>query len=419
MSGGGKIKDVIKEWAIPPRGEFRFEVAHSERVALTLKAGKAEIYGTEMAAERDYQMTGVKLAVFSYEGATLAVRGLCEVEYMSEDASTMPVYLNIHFALETLRNRAAAAQDEPPRVLIVGNSRHTVARILCNYAVRSSKLPILVDLDTNRGSLLFPGTLTAQPLERVVDIEEGFPEAPGRISYFFGHQQPADNVKLYRKIMARMAFAVNSRLASIDDPGKAGAIVIAPSGTDELLEALKEVFNISVILVIGNERLHSTIAKRISDVTVLKAPLSGGYVQLDAAFRRAQTQQLFRAYFNGTRSEFTPFSMVLSFDDLQVRRLGENVLAPSSALPLGATRKVTETRSSRVDPSKALLLYSILGCSYAAGDDEDQLTDANCAGFVYVTAVDEQRRHITVLSPCPGKLPSTFLILGSIKWIES
>jgi polyribonucleotide 5'-hydroxyl-kinase len=256
-------------------------------------------------------------------------------------------------------------------------------------------------------------------LDKVVDIEEGFPESPGRISYFYGHQQPLDNLKLYKKCMSRIAFAVNSRLASMDDPLKSGAIVIAPSGTDELLEEIKNAFNISIIVVIGNERLHSTIAKKIAGVTVLKAPLSGGYVELDSSFRKAHIQQLFRAYFNGNRGEFTPFSMVIPFDDLQLRRLGESVLAPSSALPLGATRKVTETRTSRVEPSKAVLLYSILGCSYATGDDEDHLTDANCAGFVHVTGVDEQRRHITVLSPCPGKLPSTFLILGSIKWIES
>lgn len=414
-----KIKDQVKQWAIPPKGEFRFEVAFDTTIGITLSSGQAEIYGTELAPEHEYELSGVKLAVFSYEGATVTVRGICEVDYISEEVPTMPVYLNIHGALETLRQRAAQNNDEPPRVLLVGSSRHTVTRILANYAVRSGKRPLVVDLDTARGSLLFPGALVAQTLEEVVDIEDGFPESPGRISYFYGHQSSTENAKLYRKLAGRLAFAVNSRLTSMEDQMKSGALIIAPAEVNEHLQEIKELFKVSVILVIGNERLHSTIAKNHPDVSVLKAPLSGGVVQLDSNFRRNLCQKQFKAYFYGPRHEFTPFSLVLQFDDIHIRRLGESAVAPSSALPLGATRKVSETRTSKVEPTKGLLLYSILACSYATSDDEDQLSDANCAGFVYVTAVDETKKQMTVLSPCPGKLPSSYLILGSIKWIEN
>lgn len=57
-------------------------------------------------------------------------------------------------------------------------------------------------------------------------------------------------------------------------------------------------------------------------------------------------------------------------------------LAPKSALPLGATRKVDESKAAKVDPSNATLLYSLLAVSQAAG--EDQLSDSNIAGLVYV-----------------------------------
>lgn len=414
-----RIKDQVRQWIIPSKGEFRFEVAFDETIGLTLTSGQAEIYGTELACEHEYELSGVKMAVFSYEGAKVTVRGSCEVDYISEEVPTMPVYLNIHGALETLRQRAAQSNDEPPRVLLVGSSRHTVGQILSSYAVRSGKRPLVVDLDPTRGSLLFPGALTAQTLEEVVDIENGFPETPGRISYFYGHQASTENSKLYRKLVGRLAFAANARLASMEDPFKSGALMIAPTEINEHLQEIKELFKVSVILVIGNERLHSTIAKNHPDVSVLKAPLSGGVVQLDSTFRRSLSQKQFRAYFYGPRHEFTPFSVVLHFDDVHIRRLGESAVAPSSALPLGATRKVSETRTSKVEPTKGLLLYSIMGCSYATGGDEDQLSDANCAGFVYVTAVDESKKQMTVLSPCPGKLPSSYLILGSIKWIEN
>jgi len=243
---------------------------------------------------------------------------------------------------------------------------------------------------------------------------------PLALPYFYGHDSPTENVKLYKKLYARLGYAVNARLASSEELHASGAIVIAPQEVSgDLLQDIKETFRISVILVIGNERLHSSITKTVDNTTVLKAPLSGGYVHLDAPFRAALTQQQFRAYFYGPKNEYTPFALQLPFDEVHLRRLGETALAPSSALPLGATRKVSETRTTRVEPSKASLLYSILACSFAQGDEEDQLTDANVAGFVYVTAVDEQKKQMIVLSPCPGKLPSPYLIMGSIKWIES
>jgi len=37
---------------------------------------------------------------------------------------------------------------------------------------------------------------------------------------------------------------------------------------------------------------------------------------------------------------------------------------------------------------------------------------------VYVTEVDMDKRRLAVLSPCPGSLPSRFLIAGSVKWQE-
>lgn len=47
-----------------------------------------------------------------------------------------------------------------------------------------------------------------------------------------------------------------------------------------------------------------------------------------------------------------------------------------------------------------------------------ELLNSNTAGFVYVTEVDMDKRRLAVLSPCPGSLPSRFLIAGTIKWQE-
>jgi polyribonucleotide 5'-hydroxyl-kinase len=44
--------------------------------------------------------------------------------------------------------------------------------------------------------------------------------------------------------------------------------------------------------------------------------------------------------------------------------------------------------------------------------------NSNIAGFVYVVKLEPELNTVTVLSPCPGKLPSTTFLLGSIKWVE-
>ncbi len=61
---------------------------------------------------------------------------------------------------------------------------------------------------------------------------------------------------------------------------------------------------------------------------------------------------------------------------------GIDALAPKSALPLGATRKVDESKATKIEPTSSNLLYAILAVSWAA--TEEQLSDANVAGFIYV-----------------------------------
>ena len=63
---------------------------------------------------------------------------------------------------------------------------------------------------------------------------------------------------------------------------------------------------------------------------------------------------------------------------------------------------------------------SVLDPAAAAGsiDVPQHLLHSNVAGFVWVVQIDIDRDVLTVLSPCPGALPSKYLLLGSIKWVE-
>ena len=108
--------------------------------------GTAELYGTELCAGKEYEFCGEKLAVFTFEGAKVLVQGKCEVEYVSEE-TVQHAYMNTHLALEGMRQEAASKGEDAPRVVVLGQSRSTVTRILLNYAARAGHTPVYVDLD--------------------------------------------------------------------------------------------------------------------------------------------------------------------------------------------------------------------------------------------------------------------------------
>ena len=134
----------------------------------------------------------------------------------------------------------------------------------------------------------------------------------------------------------------------------------------------------------------------------------------------------------------------------QVFNIGAAPQAPMSALPIGvrvqrdqmaatllaATQYPSLVHSvlgvALTDSSKCDDLLQVTPCSHCLIDVPSrcslrggiQLSDsccrsqANVAGFVFVTAVDMERKKITLLSPSPMSLPSTRFLSGAIKWLD-
>lgn len=443
-----------KEWIIPAGGEFRFEMTESDATTnaaaadpnpliIRLLEGQAEVFGVEMASGRDYTFSGGKLAIFSYTGARILQSRPCQVEYLSTETPLPLQYLNTHAAL-----------SHHQVVMVVGVGRTSLTKTLLNYAVRAgggTSTSILVDLSLGGqspggkgggGLLLFPGTLSAMQIDRPGEVElagagwgAGDPDPRGLISFFLGHWHHSDNPKLYGRLVGRLGELVREKSSRKVSP----VYILLPAEPSEALVAqVQQAFAATVLLVVGNERLHSTLSRGSSSIigcSILRLPKSGGVVSsTDLSYRRACMQRQFKAYFYGPFAEYTPFTQVLSIladssstagssstDSVTLWRLiGEEAVAPASALPVNATRKVDETRLVRVDqPTSSLLLYAILAVCHPT-DDGSNLLDWPVAGYLYVTAFDQERRQLTVLSPSPGRLPSpSNLLVGSIKWIEN
>lgn len=135
-----------------------------------------------------------------------------------------------------------------------------------------------------------------------------------------------------------------------------------------------------------------------------------------------------REYFYGSpKLELAPYSTVVYFTDVDIRRVGESMVAPASALPLGSEQQTNadkETKSLtivKVDPGD-ILLHSILAISHSSSEGDQSaeglLIESNCAGFIYVNRVEEKKRRMFVLAPTPGKLPRRNLWLGTLRWAE-
>lgn len=98
-------------------------------------------------------------------------------------------------------------------------------------------------------------------------------------------------------------------------------------------------------------------------------------------------------------------------------------MAPDSALPIGADRQLHGSGVVKIE-NYSVLLNTILAVSNAdhqatwTEEDEDQLVETNIAGFIYVSAVDDKRKRLTILAPNPGKLPKRFMWLGILRWAE-
>ncbi|KAF9898770.1 Cleavage polyadenylation factor subunit clp1 [Lobosporangium transversale] len=349
----------------------------------------------------------------------------------------MMAYLNMHMALEQRRVLATQNNGQGPKVLIVGPNdvgKTSLSKMLLSYALRQDRQPIYVDLDCSEGSITMPGCLTATPLTEMIDVEEGFgssatsaPTAGSAVmplAYYYGLPSPKDNVKLYNMLMARLAQSVDKRLQE-DQAARRSGIVIDTNGLIdatgyEIIANCIKAFSVDVIIVLGHERLYSDMRRlhQKTDVSVIKLTKSGGVVERDHAFRRQTQNQKIREYFYGTsKSELAPYSTMVNYHDIEILQVGEGSLAPSSALPIGEDRKVSETHVVKVEPGEHLL-HSILAVSNADKMKEQEILETNIAGFVYISEIHDVRKKMTVLSPCPGRIPKRFWWLGSLKWAE-
>lgn len=402
--------------------ELRFEVETNSAVKLEVVEGKAEIFGTELVNSKVHEFgSNAKVAVFTWFGCSVKLSGKWDSAYVSED-TPMTMYLNTHAAIESKRKECEISGENGPKVLVVGPrdvGKSVITRTLLNYAVRFGRKPTLIDLDCGQNGVTIPGTMSALTIERPADPVENFDhKAP--IVYHFGHTSPNGNIGLYKTLIHRLADVYDTKAQKNPEVRNSGCIIdtcgwIKGQGYQCILHTA-QCFEAEVVLVIDSERLFNDLKRDLPDfVDVVSLPKSPGVVERSSHGRREMREEAIHEYFYGQGEQLYPSTFDLSFDDIEIFKIGAPPV-PDSCLPLGTEQEDTERKVVCVPPSPDIS-YHILSMSMAESLGED-LVETNVGAFLVIQKVDMENRVLSVLSPIPFPLPKRFFIMMDIRHVD-
>ncbi|GAO52384.1 mRNA cleavage and polyadenylation specificity factor complex subunit [Saitoella complicata NRRL Y-17804] len=443
LAGYGSFQAATEEqsYTLKPSQEYRFEASQNAPVNVTLLSGSAEIFGTELTIGPTYTFTSTKAAVFTWQGCEITVKGPAGAGYLAEE-TPMATYVNAHFGLEKQRGLSKERGEQGPRVMIVGPEnagKTSLVKLLTSYAVRQGRKPVVVGLDTKESILSIPGAMTAAQFTSILDVTSGWgtspTSGPGHIpakvplTYYYGYDNIEENPKMYKTVLSRLALAISSKMADDEAARTSGCIIdtaglISQSTGYEIIAHAITEFSVSVLVVLGSERLYSDMVRRFDGrrgLSVVRMPKSGGVVDKDESFISACKARAVREYFYGNSGQvLSPFSSVVGFDNIHVYRVASSDASISaSVLPIGHEAGDTKVQVLRVEPS-LILQNSVLAVSVVDSDeDASAIVESAVLGFVFVSDVDMVTKKITVLSPVAGRLPAKAFVMGSLKWMDA
>lgn len=363
----------MSEITLKPFEEYRFEISEEQELKVFIIEGNCEILGQELLNERWYVFKNMKSFLYTLKGCKIRVEGSADLQYVSDDTNVLDVvklFLGLSRAQKT--------------TLILGRSRSTVALMLANLFSRIRQKVMLTELDPASGALVFPSVLGSTMVDKTVEFSKGF-DMHSTLAYFYGSTKITDRDR-YLKLAELLARKEQECLR----------LVIGPNDL-ELMGDVCRLFGVEKVVVVGDERLFHTIPLEI-EKTRIRA--SSGVVEENYSKK-------IRDYFYGRNNELTPFS--LNLRDSRIFSKEHEMLAPESALPLGATRKMQASSVKEVEFQENYVM-GIMDCQ-----DEEQILTAPVLGFFLALEKETKR----VLAP-QSRLPSDKLLFrGDLKYFES
>ncbi|KAI1783997.1 hypothetical protein LXA43DRAFT_1044507 [Ganoderma leucocontextum] len=483
MDTSEEVNVHTRQWALQAESEYRFELDPGTTLAIKLVSGHAEIFGAELADGKAAVFTWLGCTI---EMSHPSVEYVSDETPMSVYANVhlaleqmrVRALAAVHGSPVPDGDGDGTAGTDPPRVLVLGpenSGKTSVCKILANYAVSAGQdwMPTYVNVDPR--SLECPWAISAAPITAPIKtstpasaIGATATTAPNHVSsnallplsFWYGHAEMRRNPLLMDRLIRNLGENIRDRYESDADGRCSGLIVDTPSsfaassgtGSDHRLNMIKacvDAFHINVILVVGHEKLNVEMQRTYGNrMAVLKIAKSGGVVEVDAAYRERIHKYQVHTYFYGYVIEpppglssrayvqageqtpdqtmhLSPLSTSVNFGDIVIYRIGEETMAPSSALPIGAARVVSEMQPLVVDPTLggSGLYNAVLAILAPPNPDEserydEEILDLPVIGYIAITALDVPNRRMTVLSPGPGSLTGKTAIVGSFEWQE-
>lgn len=428
--------DEFHKLSIAQSSEWNVEVSSDTRLTVRIISGIAEIFGTELAVDKEYNFRNYKFGLYAIEDVELEWR--CQ-ELSSEKLnisvnSTAKFVYNLHFALEKMRS----SSFDGPRVLVVGETgcgRTTLCRTLCSYGIKfKSYQPMYVNLDPQQGIFSPPGCVTATPISDILDVQSntwGQSMTSGATPLHskqplvknFGLERIAENKQLYLDCVEQLSVGVNDRLMNDSLVRRSGLMIDIPA-VSELdnnfndLELYVKQFKVNVVVLLGitESQTVDDIAKRLGPMVgnhIVSLPKISGCVNPEDAYKRSLQRSAIREYFYGTpETVLSPYAVGVSFEDITVYR----------------PKNIFEDTQDSQDPSQQLLpveinpsnlQHALVAISYAGRKAEPQIIQkAPILGFGLITEVNEKRNKLRILLPVPGALPNKPMILTSYRYLE-
>ncbi|KAH7889600.1 Pre-mRNA cleavage complex II protein Clp1-domain-containing protein [Phlebopus sp. FC_14] len=451
---------------------------HAEVFGAELAEGQTYLFGSEC-----------KAAVFTWQGCTLQISRPSTEYISEETPMTAYANLHMAFeqmrvrALRVLRGSPASDDDpnanaEPPSILVLGpenSGKTTICKILTNYAVRMGQdwAPLLVNVDPSEGAWSIPGTVSAAAVRGPIATASpanplgcAATSAPTVLAsnalipliYWYGQADTKRNPRLLDRLIRNLGINIAERYDNDPEARASGLVVDTPSSLaagpssgsspdsrHTLIKACVDAFRINIIVIVGHEKLNVEMQRIYGGhLTVVKIPKSGGVVELDHAYRERVHKYQLHTYMYGQKIDsplgissgivggeaaadliLSPSSSIVKFGDLTIYRIGEETMAPSSALPIGATRALSEMQPTVLNPtsSGSGLLNRVLAMLAPFNPDEserydEEILDLHVVGFLVITSLDVSSKKMTILAPNQGSLVGKTAIVGSFEWQE-
>ena len=194
-------------------------------------------------------------------------------------------------------------------------------------------------------------------------------------------------------------------------------------GYQALLHVIRS-FGADVVVVIGNDALAQSLQadtgkqpqqqpeekeqpqdqEKKCAPEIIQVPRSSGVVVRSREARAASRNQRMQEYFYGVDNALHPHVVVVPFSALRVYQV--------NAAPSGRPEDLTLTDVIPATLAVGTVL-ALMSCT-----DPAQCLTASVAGYLVVrTKPDVARKTLTLLSPCPGALPSSVCLVGTVSWL--